>query len=240
MPRRYKKQYRRKKMNRNRRRRYKRSSTSILGQNNYVISKAPTVLPIGQKFKRTLRYYSKGLSLNPGAAGVLATYVISANGLYDPDITGVGHQPMGFDQLMAFYNHYTVIGSRLKATFLNNDATNDCIVGVYTASDSSLTTVAIGTLIEQGDITYTYCNNATIGGNNSTIIRSVGIGKYMGRSNILSEDDFRGDVSNNPAEQVYFHCVAAPTGTADMSALTLNIEIEYITIFTEPRELAAS
>ncbi len=88
----YKRRYKRRRRRRRRRARPNFGSKSILGNR----------LPI--KFK----YQTSG-TLNPGVAGVAAIQVMTANGLYDPDITGVGHQPRGFDQIMALYNHYTVV-----------------------------------------------------------------------------------------------------------------------------------
>lgn len=38
----------------------------------------------------------------------------SANGLYDPDLTGVGHQPRGFDQMMTLFDRYVVTGVRVE------------------------------------------------------------------------------------------------------------------------------
>lgn len=34
--------------------------------------------------------------------------------MYDPDLTGFGHQPYFFDQLTDIYSHYVVIGSKIK------------------------------------------------------------------------------------------------------------------------------
>ena len=67
--------------------------------------------PVPLKMAATL-LYSDQITLNP-AAGTVSKHVFSANGLFDPNITGVGHQPRGFDQYMALYNHYTVIGARI-------------------------------------------------------------------------------------------------------------------------------
>lgn len=44
--------------------------------------------------------------------GAFAVYDFAANGLYDPDLTGTGHQPYGFDQWTAFYTKLTVKRSR--------------------------------------------------------------------------------------------------------------------------------
>lgn len=40
--------------------------------------------------------------------GISGSYIYTLNGLYDPDITGGGAQPTGFDEYMAMYNHYRV------------------------------------------------------------------------------------------------------------------------------------
>lgn len=39
----------------------------------------------------------------------LGYHLLRANGLYDPDTTGVGHQPLYRDQMAALYTNYMVI-----------------------------------------------------------------------------------------------------------------------------------
>ncbi len=64
-----------------------------------------------------MRYFAD-VELDPGA-GAMAAHIFSANGLFDPDITGVGHQPYSFDQWMAVYDHYHVVGAKISVTFLS-------------------------------------------------------------------------------------------------------------------------
>lgn len=62
-----------------------------------TLSTTTNTLPLGKYFKSHNRYVEGFIDLNPGALGSNAPYTFSANGLYDPNITGSGHQPIGFD-----------------------------------------------------------------------------------------------------------------------------------------------
>jgi len=57
-----------------------------------------------------------------GATGGLAHYEYAANGLFDPDITGGGHQPYGFDQWMTFYTKATVLRSNCEVKAVSTSA----------------------------------------------------------------------------------------------------------------------
>ena len=51
--------------------------------------------------------YSTNLSLN-ATSGVIAYNLFRCNSIFDPDYTGVGHQPYGHDTYQQIYNHYRV------------------------------------------------------------------------------------------------------------------------------------
>lgn len=57
-----------------------------------------------------------------GAPGVAQLYQFRANSMYDPDYTGVGHQPMFRDEMAAQYKHYTVLRSNIIVTFPSTDS----------------------------------------------------------------------------------------------------------------------
>ena len=90
------------------------------------------------KMKVTFRYASR-IIINPAAAGN-GVHVFSANGMYDPDLTGVGHQPRGFDEVMPLYDHYTVIGSKCTVAACNL-STGGGILGIA-LKDSTTTKTA--------------------------------------------------------------------------------------------------
>lgn len=64
---------------------------------------------VPEKSIATLKY-SDTFS-NSGTVNSWYSWTFAANSLYDPDATGGGHQPMGFDQLSLMYNRYSVLSS---------------------------------------------------------------------------------------------------------------------------------
>lgn len=195
--------------------------------------------PFGNRMKVITRYSDRAFNLNPGVAGTAAVQVFSANGLYDPDITGTGHQPIGFDQYMLAYDHYTVIGAKIRCFFENTDSTYSHLVGISIQDNATANTDA-RVYVENGGTKQSFLSVKGSSRDVCQLVHQVGIGKFMGKKNILTENDFRGDVSSNPTEQVYFHCWASPQASADSANVNLIVQIEYIAILTEPKLLALS
>lgn len=58
--------------------------------------------------------YSDRYTLTVPALGVPICHQLNLNSLYDPDRTGVGHQPYFRDQMVNFYDNYKVISCTVK------------------------------------------------------------------------------------------------------------------------------
>jgi len=98
---------------------------------NAIVQSAPAVYrasaradrswaPFG-KSKTCKHRYSTFFSLNPGV-GVSADRIFMANGMYDTDVSGTGHQPYGYDTLATQYNQWTVLRSKITVTVYNNQS----------------------------------------------------------------------------------------------------------------------
>lgn len=70
------------------------------------------------------------------AAGVTEATVITPNNLLDPFGGGGIKKPLGFDEQMAFYEHYKVIKYSFKATFFN-ETTARMVVGMMPDVDAT-------------------------------------------------------------------------------------------------------
>lgn len=194
--------------------------------------------PLAKKLYTKLRY-SDSFSLDPPAATAVAR-VWRANGMYDPDQTTVGHQPRGFDQLMALYEHFTVIGCKLTVTFAQQATGTDTanVVGVSLRSSNT----AITSLNDHME--YQYQKHRIVNSQNGdgvqTIIYQCNPNKFLGRSKPLSDPDLKGSASSDPTEQAYFHIFAAGLDGANGGLCNVNATIDYLCVLTEPVNPAQS
>jgi len=184
---------------------------------------------------RRLRY-STSASIT-GTAGVVGTYIFSANGLYDPDVTGTGHQPMGFDQLMLSYNHYFVTAAKIYVGFRNSSVTNPN-VAIRVVADATATTV-VDTIMEYGLLNTDVLDYKGTSGSVKRLTESVSIRKIQGVDDILDCEELGGTAATNPVEQTYFHIVTWDISGTNYTVL-FDVVIEYTAVFVEPRLLTPS
>jgi len=189
------------------------------------------------KLMATLKY-REYISLT-STTGILQNYHFSANGLYDPNITGTGHQPMFFDQYMALYNHYHVIGSKIKVTFLNSGSAGQAsAVGVYLNDDSTTLSTTYTAFSEQPNVAM------KIMGIGATDDREVINYKYSAKKTfggtVMSNNALRGSVSANPTEAVNYNVFLQTLDSLTTNTLFVWVELEYIAVFTELKDFAQS
>ena len=201
-------------------------------------------IPRTKKFitGRTLRAnmrYAEGVTVTSAAVSkTVGTHVFSANGLYDPNYTGIGHQPRGFDQLMALYDHYTVTNARITVRFTNVGQGRP-YVGIL-IRDNTTAMVEMKDLFEYSDKKMSLKPMAR-GGTSQTgemgasISTSVNIAKFLGRSNAMSDPELKGTLLNNPDEGVFFHVVVVDPVQSVANEVSAIVEISYDVVFHEPK-----
>lgn len=188
---------------------------------------------------RTLKIqsrYTEFGSLSPGA-GTMTSYVYSANGIYDPNITGGGHKSLYFDQLMKLYDHYVVIGSKATVRLINQDPAFAAIAGVR-LTDSSASVTASVTLLENARHV-----SKVLGprgsANVATVTAKCNPAKFLrGTSKgVLQQKKLQGSLSTNPDEQCFWQIFAtAADGSTSGVVVQYIISVEYQIVFMEPKQ----
>lgn len=190
-------------------------------------------MTLPSKQKVTMLYGEK-IALNAGG-GLTASHVFSLNGLYDPNITGIGHQPRGFDQIMALYAKYLVIKAKVHAWFIG-DATlpKACTIAVKTTATTS--TDPENQLEEPLSKTAVVAP-ATNGPYVKYLTLDIAPCAFAGIAHPMSDNQLKGDDANNPSNQVYLHVMeTATSSTGDPGSQNVIIQIEYTAIFHEPKQ----
>jgi hypothetical protein len=197
--------------------------------------------------RRGQLYYETALGLTAPTSGNAVTYFFSANGMFDPNITGTGHQPIGFDQMMLMYEQCTVINSSIQVTF-NVGPGLTINAGVALFPDATGLTNP-SQLVENGLIRYIPLTSGSTTFQNhrpQSIVRlDCNVAKYFGRRGVrvlLNDDNLYTTAAANPVEQVYYGIVAwqiSPDGSTT-TALGFDVLISYDVIYWEPRKLTES
>ena len=170
------------------------------------------------KWSHFVQYTASGLSVQ--------TYRI--NSLYDPDETGLGTQPVGFDQIMALYYYYRVLRCKVKITVVNGGT---AAITAVQLSNSATDPTQITAMAANNYGKAEMCAG-TYGHNRSVIVYDIDIKDWLGfKDNV--DNDLIGTVSANPSRVVFLHIGMEEI---DLSAkdISLFCEFEFSTRFTNP------
>jgi hypothetical protein len=184
--------------------------------------------------RRTLRY-ATGV-LNVTSAGALGITYFRAIGMFDPTFAVGGHQPMGFDQYMAMYQKYTVLGSRITFDFVVQAVPQ-----------------AVGIQLVKGTAT-TYTDYAQITENAMAVVKiipavqstqqSVTLQQLTSRSfgdvNVLDDPELSGTVSTDPTDPLLFAIFNQDINSTSIATVQGLAVIEYDVLFSTPLQLAPS
>lgn len=166
-------------------------------------------------------------------------YSFKANGMFDPNTTGSGGQPLYYDQMVAIYNHYTVIGSRIKVTIVPTGTTvQEPFRVVLLPLDDATSPTNVDTAAQQKGAVYRIAQ----GGINPDriIMRSRwSAKKYFGGA-VMNNSLLRGSNGVDPTEQTTFHIMAKALDGVSVINFWMGVEIEYIAIWSELKDIALS
>ena len=190
--------------------------------------------------KTKLRFANQ-FTLDAGASGASANFVMSANGMFDPEGTAGGHQPRGFDEYMAMWAQFGVTEARITCWFAADSTHTDAsIVGVLVSDQVGVTTNVIANM-EHYDVQSAVLSQAGTG-DPVKVVKTVHILDFLGRDGDIADDsDLLGNSSADPADGVFFTVFAAPVDPAvDNNVINCICFIDYVVDFFQHQRPPAS
>ena len=169
--------------------------------------------------------YSEIVTTN--TVGNVGQYIFNLNSLFDPNRTGFGHQPYGFDTLATLYNKYRVVscGWRIQRAAGISDISPAVLVGCMPSNDLNIDFSDFSFMRENPRTKYILQNP---GATALTLSGKSYLPSLMGRTNsqYMADDKYAADVLSSPAEHgvLYVQTHNATTGEALSSTIQVLLE----------------
>jgi len=181
----------------------------------------------------SLPYSDQGSFVN--VSGLRRDYTFRLNSIFDPDFSGVGHQPLAHDQWQLFYNHYVVTRCSWEVELAPQNG--NLLAGFYVSDDSAIPTATAATLIELGAQAGFVTPELPL-----KLSGEIDVAQWFARprAGLPLDSQMRSPFGANPAEVVFGTLfMQVPAGTA-------TVNVDYVWTFTfectlmEPKDLAQS
>lgn len=168
--------------------------------------------------------YSDYVTVTQSAAGIPGAYQFRLNSLFDPDLTGSGHQPYFYDQLTGTtkYAKYTVYGCRWRIT-----ASSSASIELLTRTSTIATVPTVLNLEDERPRSQSIVLNA--GADARSIKGYISMNRLFGvaRRKISDDPDFTGDYNTSPTNKGYLNILTHDLNQAGTSTTYLNVELQF-------------
>ena len=198
--------------------------------------------PLGPSAVRLLMSYATTVNMT-STVGALATYVMTGNGLFDPDVTGSGLQPLGFDQWATLYQRYRVIASNIEVCFATPAATNNAngsfdvtLTPSNTSSVFSSYTAAVASPFAKQK---SY-NGFSASGQKLKSKMDTAVMLGVTHQAVLADDILQASVSANPTDMWFWHICAVTSDLATTATVIMSIRVTYLADFFELQVITLS
>lgn len=166
--------------------------------------------PVPDKMMTRLNY-SEILVMSMTLGNVLYTYQFR-NSIFDPDVTGGGHQPLWRDQLAALYTTYRVHGIKYKFTIANTNV-DSLMTGCIKKSSDGVLDTNMNTLRERRSVQKFVCNHRYVAAKIVKGYMAVGKPHGLSKKDFMYDEDFEANIGGNPTKQsfleLYLSCVGS-------------------------------
>jgi len=193
-----------------------------------------SVAPFPDRFITKLNY-SELTALNYLGFGVPAVHLFRCNSIFDPNYSGVGHQPLGHDEYAQLYNRYRVYGMKWKIYFSNRSSSDHAEIAVLYRPNDTLINV-METVYESPHCVYKATMGVETGGQAVKVASGyVSIAKIRGvsKATMNAESDYQAQIGSTPTFAPTLQIYCYNTNTATSIVIAARVELTYYTQFSD-------
>lgn len=195
-------------------------------------------MPSGADSVRVRLKYFEAISLSTVTSTTAQAWRLSS--VFDPNLTGTGRQPNGFDEWSAFYARYRVWGGRWKLEVAGRDPNYNILVAAVERANDSLVDTNIYDIVQEPRAQFGIAGTK---GSPTLVLSSswsnpdiLGVSKQE-----FMDQDYAAIISTNPSIQTYL-CVRMSTSDSETLSAdnTVYFTLEYDVEFFERINLDSS
>ena len=201
---------------------------------------------LSQNRLSTVLKYNTVIGLDPPSSGGLTdvtnVWRFSINSLYDPDYSGVGHQPMYFDNYTQVYQKYKVKYAKITATVINHYV--NAVDGGLAYVNNAYKLFLMSDIDTNSDMPTNVEQLLELGGNNvkwrfagpslTGMFPKLSLGCAPHKLANLSyrDDTLNSTTTGGPSRPMLFYVgVASSDGTSNPVSIRVDIRITYYVDF---------
>lgn len=213
-------------------RRGKKSKVSVT-TNHTTVNVNTALKPFAQRYITKMKY-ADTVFIN--SAGPQA-YRFRLNGLFDPNFSGIGHQPYGYDTLATIYNRYRVISC--SYTISGVDQSGQYVVICALPANEQVNTLSVAEMLENPKAKFiTQAPNASL----KMLKGKINIPSLVGRnkSQYMADDRYQAQVGADPSElallNIYIQRLDGGSNVLNAPLqVTLNYTVEWFDVKNLPQ-----
>lgn len=218
------------------RRRYRARRNYRRRRGGIVTSRIPRS-PVPDRTLVKLKYPQRVVPL--GTSGAISQQIFRGSDLYDPDYTGAGYQPQGFDQWMAFYDQFFVSASKIQVTVVQSYNATPLELAIAPADSATEFNTYDMELVRN----YRRAKGALFqpGSGPRTLTNYCTISQALGRRVRPNDPGYSGSSSVSPTSLFYWAVVSQSADeTSTISGTQLYVNLTYYVCLSRPTFLGLS
>jgi len=201
-----------------------------------VVKWKPTVtmgLGFPKKVITTLKYFNKEVISHASGQRVNLGYNLTS--IFDPEIAVGGRKPLYSDQYFAIYNHYVVLGAKIKFDMFPYDGNLAPLNAVVWYNDDSTVVPSYEATPEQSGAKTVVIDHSRPMSKTLTYSARKTFG-----SSVLANANLRGSSTTNPNEAYTAYVSTEAVDLVTPYNVAVATSIEYVVCFFELKDIASS
>lgn len=218
-------------------------STQGMGAAAVFTNTGRSLAPFPTVHYTNMRYVDFAVLPSAATAGELSSYIFTINNLYDPNLTGIGHQPYGYDEISIRYNRYTVHEVTATVTFgcdVSSTMTAMSVFGLWLSANNAEPSTGAASqtvaLCEYPNAVWCMTQDATGGAGGYTLTIKWKLSDWTKGEPM---ENFSSLITAGPSIPVYLQVLGGNQATG-FSGAPFGVVLDMKVKFFDPKEILTS